>query len=152
MQILKDILIARGQVDRYFDTRVPVDLWRAKKTGENEPLFQIVDRQVLRANGKVRPPDITIDVRGGVPWVSVQERPRGLSVFDRPDMFARGQWEYYRIPAGTEIPAGLAIVDDGPSQAVAARHYTVAPARAMPLAMFRQLLAQLAKMMIREAA
>lgn len=89
---------------------MPVNLWRAKNLGAKESIFGMVEQKVIRNNGKVRPADITIYKKGGVDWVSVEHRPRGISIFDKPNVFRRGRWDYYKIPAGTDIPNGLAIV------------------------------------------
>lgn len=60
--------------------------------------------------------------------------------------------EYYRIPKGTQLPVGLAIVRDRFNPRLNATHYTIAPAHDMPLDQFKRLLDQLAILLIREAA
>ncbi|WP_444997508.1 Tse2 family ADP-ribosyltransferase toxin [Aliikangiella sp. IMCC44359] len=152
MKNLKDILIDAGEIDKYFDKQVPVNLWRAKNLKSKDPIFGMVERKVVRNNGKVRPADITIYQKGGISWVSVQDRPRGISTFDKPNVFSRGKWDYYKIPAGTDIPNGLAIVEDGMNIALGAKHYTIAPAFDMPLEQFKNLLNILAQILVRESA
>jgi hypothetical protein len=75
-----------------------------------------------------------------------------VSTFDKPDVFKRGRWGYYRIPAGTVLPAGLVIVKDRFNRMLGATHYTIAPAHDMPLARFRALLNQLAAQLRNEVA
>ncbi|WP_338845956.1 hypothetical protein V8J88_19760 [Massilia sp. W12] len=140
VEVLQDVLIQAGEVDKYYGDSVPVNLWRAKNL--NKPglgLFAMVEEEERRA-GNVRPPDITIE--NG--WVKVSKAPRGISTFDKPDVFARGKWEYYKIPAGTVLPFGLAIVKDRFNPVLGATHYTIAPAHDMPLEKFKGLLDQLA--------
>jgi hypothetical protein len=152
MKSLKDVLIAAGEIDKYFDDKVPVNLWRAKNLSAKESIFGMVEQKIIRNNGKVRPADITIYKKAGVDWVSVEQRPRGISTFDKPHVFKRGRWGYYKIPAGTDIPNGLAIVEDGFNIALGAKHYTIAPAFDMPLSQFKNLLNTLAQVLVRESA
>lgn len=152
MKSLKDVLIGAGEIDKYFDGKVPVNLWRAKNLGAKESTFGMVEQKIIRNNGKVRPADITIYKKAGVDWVSVEQRPRGISTFDKPNVFTRGRWDYYKIPAGTDIPNGLAIVEDGLNIALGAKHYTIAPAFDMPLNQFKNLLNVLAQVLVRESA
>ena len=152
MKNLKDILIDAGELDKYFDTTIPVNLWRAKNLNSKDFIFSLVEEKVIRSNGKIRPSDITIYKKGDIDWVSIQERLRGISTFDKPNVFKRGKWNYYKIPAGTCIPNGLAIVEDGYNVALGAKHYTIAPAFDMPLSNFKHLLNDLAKVLIKESA
>ena len=99
----------------------------------------------MLSNGKPRPADIAIELRNGVEWVCVANRPRGVSTFDRAGV-PRGQdWDYVKIPKGTVLPDGLAIVNDGYRESYDATHYTIAPATDMPLGQFRSLLLHLAQ-------
>ena len=152
MKSLREILIDAGDVDKYFDDKVPVNLWRAKNLSNKNSIFSMVEQKIVRNNGKVRPADITIYKKNNIDWVSVKDRPRGISTFDKPNVFKRGRWEYYKIPAGTEIPNGLAIIEDGYNIALGAKHYTIAPAYDMPLSQFKQLLNILAQILIKETA
>jgi hypothetical protein len=73
MEILKDILIEAGEVDRFFGDKVPVNLWRAKNLCKNNvELFDLIEEDQKRAGG-VRPADITVE--NG--WVKVRFAPRG---------------------------------------------------------------------------
>jgi hypothetical protein len=152
MKNLKEILIDAGEIDKYFEDKVPVNLWRARNLSNKEPIFGMVEHKIIRNNGKVRPADITIYKKDGIDWVSVKDRPRGISTFDKPSVFKRGRWDYYKIPAGTEIPNGLAIIEDGYNVALGAKHYTIAPAFDMPLSQFKHLLNTLAQILVRESA
>jgi len=143
-ELLKDVLIEAGSVERYFGNCVPVNLWRAKKVGVPvRELFALVEEEVVRSRGAPRQPDITIEDD----WVRVRNQPRGISTFDRPDTF-KGKWEYFKIPAGTVLPEGLAIVKDSYNKAFGATHYTIAPDRDMPLALFKHRLSELFNLIV----
>ncbi len=145
-ELLKDILIELGSIERYFGNHVPVNLWRAKKIGVPiQELFALVEEEVVRSRGAPRQPDITIESN----WVRVRNQPRGISTFDRPDTF-KGKWEYFKIPVGTVLPEGLAIVKDNYNKAFGATHYTIAPDRDMPLALFKHKLSELINFIVLE--
>ncbi|MEX0731197.1 MAG: hypothetical protein WED00_16365 [Aquisalimonadaceae bacterium] len=146
-EVLKDILLESGEIERYFDGNVPIDLWRAKKIKSSGPLFELVEREVARSRGAPRKPDITIENN----WARIRDAPRGISTFDRPNIF-KGHWAYYKIPAGTILPIGLAIVKDHYNQSFGATHYTIAPAHDMPLSKFKVLLAELAQLLEKDVA
>ncbi|WP_201777739.1 hypothetical protein [Thalassomonas actiniarum] len=79
----------------------------------------MVETEIVRKRGAPRKADIRIkDGR-----VYVRHRPRGVSTFDRPNTF-RGHWQYYKLPAGTILPKGLAIVKDSYNPVFNATHYT----------------------------
>ena len=145
--VLRDILIARGQLENYYEGLVPVNLWRATNRKRPTALFDFVEREFVLSNGRPRPADIKIEDRGGIAWVTVTDRPRGVSTFDKPGIPAGKDWDYIKIPKNTTLSGGLAIVDDGYREAHDANHYTIAPAHDMPLAEFRALLAQLAEIL-----
>ena|GEM_PF-3364423 len=71
--------------------------------------------------------------------------------FDKPNLF-KGAWNYYKIPAGTNLPEGLVIVRDYYNPSYEATHYTVAPAYDMPLERFKALLAALAKLLEKDVS
>ncbi len=146
-EVLKDILIEIGELDRYFGNFVPIDLWRARKISSQAALFDLVENETTRARGAPRKPDITIENS----WVRVRHAPRGISTFDKPNIF-KGAWLYYKIPAGTILPVGLAVVRDHYNQAFGATHYTIAPAHDMPLAHFKMRLVSLAKLLEKDVA
>ena len=148
-EILKDILISVGLIDQYFE-KSPVNLWRAKRVSDRGTLFGLVEQDKILSNGQPRPADIKIFSKGGVDWVSCRPVPRGISTFDKPNTFKGSSWEYYKIPKGTILPSGLAIVKDKFNARVGATHYTIAPAYDMPLFQFKNLLNQLAIMLVKE--
>jgi hypothetical protein len=149
--VLRDVLIAAGQIDKYYES-APANLWRAKRKSDKGALFGLADSDKVLSNGKVRSADITIEIRHGVKWVSCKEFPRGISTFDAPNTFRGLSWDYYKIPKGTQLPHGLAIVKDNYNSRMMATHYTVAPAFDMPLSQFRGLLDKLALLVRREVA
>lgn len=151
MEILKDVLISAGDIDKYYENS-PVNLWRAKRVNDSGSLFGLVEEDKVLSNGKVRPADITIMQKGGEPWVSCRPSPRGISTFDKPNVFKGNSWEYYKIPQGTKLPSGLAIVKDRFNSRMGATHYTLAPAYDMPLVQFKRLLNQLATLVKRDVA
>ena len=149
--VLKDILIAKDRIDRYFEGATPVTLWRAVNVKRGVQLFELVEQPFTLSNGRPRPADITIETIGGEKWVKVKDRPRGLSTFDKPGVPAGKHWEYYKIPKGTPLPHGLAIVRDEFNTNYQATHYTIAPAFDMPLSRFKLLLNRLAQLVLKEA-
>lgn len=149
-EILKDILISAGDIDRYFE-QSPVNLWRARRTTDKGSLFGLVEDDKVLSNGQLRPADIKISEKDGVKWVSCRPSPRGISTFDKPNTFKGNSWEYYKIPEGTTLPSGLALVKDKFNSRLSATHYTIAPAHDMPLSLFRSLLNDLATILVREA-
>lgn len=154
VRVLKDVLIAAGRIDHYFEGQTPVTLWRAKKKDTpNTDIFELVEKPAYRPGGLPRPADIRIE-RGkdGRQWVRVEYFPRGISTFDKARTFKGASWEYYRLEAGTELPIGLALVKDGYNRNYGAIHYTIAPAWDMPLDHFKRLLRTLATKLTREVA
>ncbi len=149
-EILKDILISAGDIDRYFE-KSPVNLWRGKRITDRSTLFGLVEVDKVLSNGQPRPADITIIINAGIEWVSCRLSPRGISTFDVPNTFKGNSWEYYKIPQGTVLPLGLAIVKDRFNARIGATHYTIAPAYDMPLSQFKNLLNQLAQLVLKEA-
>jgi len=147
---LKDVLISKGKLDRYFEGNVPVNLWRALNRKANQGVFDFVEQPMVLSNGRPRPADIKIESRAGVKWVCVKERPRGLSTFDKPGLPKGKDWDYYKIPKGTTLPEGIAIVKDEFNTRFDAHHYTIAPAYDMPLSQFKAKLSQLASQLIKE--
>lgn len=158
IDVLKDLLIEANELDRYFEGSVPINLWRAIRkepssvaTKANH-VFDLYYEDTILSNGKVRRPDIRVEIINGVKWVQCKERPRGGSTFDKPGAFGHKHWDYYKIPAGVELPNGLAIVRDEFNEQYGAVHYTIAPAWDMPLANFQALLNILATRIIAAAA
>lgn len=150
--ILKDVLIQAGKIDKYFEGAVPANLWRAKNRKSSGAVFDFIEENTVLSNGRPRQADIKIESRNGVKWVSVKQQPRGISTFDKAGLPKGKDWDYYRIPKGTELPIGLAIVKDQFNTKFQSTHYTIAPAYDMPLAQFKSLLGVLAQRIIKEAA
>lgn len=144
---LKDVFISMGELERYFDGEVPVNLWRGLNIKRNMALFDLVEKPYKMSNGKVRKPDLTIE--NG--WVRVKHWPRGISTFDKPGVPKGKDWVHYKIPAGTTLPKGLAIVKDSYNESFMATHYTIAPAYDMPIETFRLLLKNFAAHIVRLA-
>ncbi|QUX93850.1 hypothetical protein CYL31_17400 [Marinomonas sp. A3A] len=114
-------------------------------------MFGLVEQDKILSNGQPRPADISISLKAGIKWVSCRPTPRGISTFDKPNTFKGKSWEYYKIPQGTVLPHGLAIVKDRLNSRLGATHYTIAPAFDMPLSQFKNRLNQLAALMAKEA-
>ena len=104
--VLKDVLIARGELDRYYQGTVPGTLWRALKRDTGGSPLDFVEDSFVLSNGRPRAADITIVDGPGGRWVKVKDRPRGVSTFDRRGVPPGKGWDYYRIPAGTALPEG----------------------------------------------
>jgi len=149
--VLKDVLISKGKLDSYFDGQVSTTLWRALNRKTNQGVFDFVEQAIVLSNGRPRPADIKIESRGGVRWVCVKDRPRGLSTFDKAGVPEGKDWEYYKIPKGTILPEGIAVIKDEYNTKFGAHHYTIAPAYDMPLSQFKSKLAQLASKLMKEA-
>lgn len=62
IEVLKDILISAGEIDRYYE-KSPINLWRAKKIKDKGTLFGLVENDKVLSNGQIRPADITITVK-----------------------------------------------------------------------------------------
>jgi hypothetical protein len=128
IKVLKDILIQAGQINDYYEGRVPLDLWQALNRRKPSGLFDLVEDPFVLSSGRPRPADIQIVSRAGIKWASVSQRPRGVSAFDKPGVPSGKDWIYYRILAGTVLPLGLAIVRDEYNSRFGATHYTITPA------------------------
>ena len=151
ISVLRDILISTNQIDRYFEGVVPAHLWRAMNIKSNVHPFEFIEKPTILSNGRPRAADIKIEILNGEKWVRVKERPRGISTFDQPGVPVGKDWKYFKIPKGTMLPHGLAIIRDEFNSAHKATHYTIAPAFDMPLIRFKALLTQLASSLVREA-
>ena len=60
-------------------------------------------------------------------------KAQGTSLFNKPDTFVGKNWEYIEIPKGTEIPAGILIIEDDFNTRFGATHYSIVPDHAMPV-------------------
>jgi len=52
-------------------------------------------------------------------------RPGGTSLFDREGVFGEKKWNYFKIPAGTDVPESLTIRFTGPNKRKKADHYQI---------------------------
>jgi hypothetical protein len=152
IMVLKDLMIEKGLLNKYYEGVVPKDLWRALKKKSNLQIFDFVEEPFKLSNGRPRPRDITIKVKNGERWVFVKDKPRGVSTFDKEGVPPGKGWEYYLIPAGTKLPEGLAIIEDHYNKDFGATHYTIAPAFDMPISQFKSNLMALAAELIKESA
>ena len=66
MKSLKEVLIDAGDIDKYFDGKVPINLWRAQNLSSKQGAFNLIEQKIVRNNGKIRPADITIIKKDGV--------------------------------------------------------------------------------------
>ncbi len=148
--LLKELLLQQGQIDRYYEGQVPVHLWRGLNCKRDSALFDFVEEPYVMRNGRPRPADIRIVLHGSERWVSVSQRPRGVSTYDAPGIPEGKDWYYYRIPAGTVLPNGLVVVQDEYNTRFNATHYTIAPAFDMPLLQFKFFLNKFAASAIKE--
>jgi hypothetical protein len=92
ISVLKDILISKNQIDKYFEGVTPVNLWRALNIKQNAQPFDFVEQATVLLNGRPRPADIKIEIVQGEKWVRVKNRPRGISTFDKPGLPAGKNW------------------------------------------------------------
>jgi hypothetical protein len=93
---------------------------RSSNFGDNEGAGSLYPdyEGFQRADGSIRPPDVTTFTAGGVTWVrGVNERDsqnkpyiswkEGVSVSGSPGCFGYGSWFYFLLPEGTAIPGSL---------------------------------------------
>lgn len=106
IEILKDVLIAAGDIDRYYE-QAPVNLWRARRRSDTGTVFALIEEEKVLSSGQPRPADITIFVRDGVKWVSCEFVPRGISTFDKPVCSAGVPGSTTRFRRGPRCPRGL---------------------------------------------
>ena len=89
--------------------------------------------------GRIRQPDVETYTKHGCQWVRAKVG-MGVSLLDRKNAFPGGGWEYFVIPKGTEVPAGLVITKDHYIARYSATHYSVSPNFDMPASQFIRLL------------
>ena len=92
--VLKDVFISAGELERYYDGVVPVNLWRGMNIKKNSALFDLIETPFKLSNGRFRKADITIEDG----WVKVKHWPRGISTFDKPGVPTGKDWAHYKIP------------------------------------------------------
>ena len=86
---------------------------------------------------------MTIKEIGGVDYVEA-EPGQGTSLFDKSGTFGFKHFDYFEIPAGTEIPAGLIIIRGEYDKKYEATHYSICPNHRMKKDLFVALLDLLA--------
>jgi hypothetical protein len=143
MKTLENILISRGDLDLIYDGKAGLNLWRAihKDNKGKNPLYPDFYPRVIR--GSIRRPDITIKEIGGIEYVEA-ELVKGTSLFDKSGTFGFKNFDYFEIPAGTEIPVGLIIIKGEYNQKYEATHYSICPNYRMRKDLFISLLDKLA--------
>jgi len=75
ISVLRDILISKNQIDKYFEGVTPVNLWRALNIKHNTHPFGFVEQATVLSNGRPRSADLKIEMVRGEKWVRVKERP-----------------------------------------------------------------------------
>jgi Tse2 ADP-ribosyltransferase toxins len=74
--------------------------------------------------GRIRPPDVEIEMIEGVEWVRAGG---GTSLFDRPGVFTKPGWLSFEIPEGTPIPESLVVRKTDYNEWFKATHYQIEP-------------------------
>ena len=138
---LKKIYIGAGLADRFWDAATPVDLWRAQKNTDYRGGVMVLEPH---RGSETRAADVKIVERDGNQFVLGcrcvygKDDFRGVSTFDmKVTWFGSKTTKHFRIPASTDIPAGLAVTKDY-KNAEGAHHYTIAPKDDMTLGLFLQ--------------
>ncbi len=72
--------------------------------------------------GRVRAPDVEIQVIDKVEWVKAGG---GTSLFDRAKVFTSSGWLNFEIPNGTPIPESLLVKNTGYNKRFEATHYQI---------------------------
>lgn len=112
-----------------------------KDSFSGNPLYPDFYPRMVR--GSLRRPDITIKEIGGIEYVEA-ELDKGTSLFDKSGTFGFKNFDYFEIPAGTEIPNGLIIIKGEFNQKYNATHYSICPNYRMRKDYFVNLLDRLA--------
>jgi len=143
MKTLESILITRGDLELIYNGAVSLHLWRAvhKDSSSGNPLYPDFYPRMVR--GSLRRPDITVKEIGGIEYVEA-ELVKGTSLFDKSGTFGFKNFDYFEIPAGTEIPNGLIIIKGEFNQKYKATHYSICPNYRMRKDYFVNLLDRLA--------
>lgn len=145
MKTIEEILLSRNELDRIYLGHLTLPLWRAIKapSSKGNVLHPELQERVM-SRGRIRPADVGMYENQGQQWVK-STLGRGVSLLDRPNAFPGPDWEYFVIPAGTEIPSGLIITKDHFIERYNATHYSISPNHDMPLADYIRLLDELAR-------
>lgn len=109
---------------------IPIDLWRL-----GTKISPRLDKP------RIPPRDGSVDIQtfefGGTTWVKAGTG--GISTFDKINLRLNGD-HWWKIPAGTEIPAGLKVTKNHKDRALGITHYRIEPIYNMPLPTFIRLL------------
>ena len=136
---LREIYVAAGLSDRFWDTTTPTALWRAQKKTD----FDAGEMALQPHPGsEIRLSDVKVVDRDNQLFVlgcrCIKGDYRGVSTFDmKVTWFGSKTTKHFKIPADTKIPEGLAVTKDHKIPQ-GAFHYTIAPKDDMPLALFLQ--------------
>ncbi|OMH29081.1 hypothetical protein [Motiliproteus sp. MSK22-1] len=143
VKLLRDVLISKGPLEKYFEGHVPANLWRTLCVENNDASLDMPAQGYVLSNGRPRPANIEITLKNGVKWLSINDRPTTVSPFINAGRTPSKEAGYYKLPKGSVIPAGLAIVEDQGSSHLASPQYSIAPAFDMSLEQFRIILRSL---------
>src|SRR5688572_4835435 len=128
MKTIEEILISRNELSKLYLGTITLHLWRAVRTDANSAHSilhpELQAREMSR--GRIRPPDVDTYTKRGKSWVK-SKIGKGVSLLDRQNAFSGSDWEYFIIPAGTEIPLGLVITKDHFIERYNANHYSISP-------------------------
>lgn len=140
MRTLEDILISRNELEKLYTGSITLHLWRAVRKGEGPAgvLHPELEKRDM-GRGRIRQPDVETYTKNGCQWVRAKVG-MGVSLLDRKNAFPGAGWEYFVIPKGTEVPAGLVITKDHYIARYSATHYSVSPNFDMPASQFIRLL------------
>lgn len=145
MDTIEKLLVSKGELERIYFGELKLYLWRSlhKNVKTANPLYPDFEPREIRA-GVLRAPDVEIKLMAGIEHV-VSTLGQGTSLFDKPGCFGEGNWKYFEIPEGTEIPKGLIITKDTFNPKYKATHYSISPNYTMPKLQFIKLLDKLAE-------
>ena len=139
---LREIYEKAGLIHRFFETKTPLDLYRAQSFKDEEAGRDLIYPHpgYKPKNGPPRLPDVEEFKQGNETFVrgcrTIKGDYRGVSMFDRVNpRFKGGKW--YRLPKDTEIPPALAVLQDGELDPNRETHFTIAPKDNMPKALFQ---------------
>ena len=143
VRLLRDLLISKGPLEKYFEGHVPSNLWRTFCVESNDAVVDTAEQGYVLSNGRPRPANIEVTQKNGVKWLSINDRPTTVSPFINAGRAPSKEAGYYKLPKGSVIPAGLAIVEDQFDSRFSSPQFSIAPAFDMSLEQFRILLRSL---------
>lgn len=136
---LRQIYVAAGLADKFWDTTTPTTLWRAQKKTDFEAKEMVLQPH---PGSPTRLADVRVVERDNQKVVlgcrCTKGDFRGISTFDmKVTWFGSRTTKHFKIPTDTKIPDGLAVTKDHQNPQ-GAYHYTIAPKDDMPLSLFLQ--------------